>query len=49
MTNTNRKSICFAYFADGKFIGWYGGTFGPVSKIPNEPTEFLGTIKPEIQ
>ena len=35
MTNTNnKKSICFAYFADGKFIGWYGGTFGPVSKVP---------------
>lgn len=26
--------ICFAYFADGEFIGWYGGTFGPVSKSP---------------
>jgi len=29
-----KKSICFAYFADGKFIGWYGGTFGGVSKCP---------------
>jgi len=28
------KSVCFAYFADGKFIGWYGGTFGPVSDSP---------------
>lgn len=29
-----RNPICFAYFADGKFIGWYGGTFGPVSTCP---------------
>ena len=28
------KSVCFAYYADGKWIGWYGGTFGSVSDSP---------------
>jgi hypothetical protein len=29
-----KKTIAFAYYADNKFIGWYGGTFGPVSDVP---------------
>lgn len=28
------NSICFAYYADGKFIGWYGDTSGTVSSTP---------------
>lgn len=28
------KSICFAYYADGNFIGWYAGTFGGVRDYP---------------
>ncbi len=28
------KSICFAYFADGKFIGWYADTFGSIRECP---------------
>ena len=31
MKNT-QKSICLAYFADGKFIGWYSDTSGSVTK-----------------
>ena len=27
-------TVCFAYYADGKFIGWYGGTFGGLSNCP---------------
>lgn len=27
-------NICFAYYADDEFIGWYGGTFGGVSNVP---------------
>jgi len=33
------KNICFAYYADNQFIGWYGGTFGPVSNIPKVYTD----------
>lgn len=29
-----KKSICFAWYANNKFIGWWGGTFGTVSKSP---------------
>ncbi len=29
-TTTTRKNICFAYFADGKFIGWYADTAGSI-------------------
>jgi hypothetical protein len=28
------NSICFAYYMDGKWGGWYGGTFGSVSSVP---------------
>jgi hypothetical protein len=28
----SRKTICFAYFADNKFIGWYSDTFGTITK-----------------
>jgi hypothetical protein len=27
-----KKSVCFAYFGDGKFIGWYADTTGSVSQ-----------------
>ena len=27
-----RECICFAYFADGKFIGWYADSFGSIRK-----------------
>lgn len=29
-TTTKRKSVCFAYFADGKFIGWYADSWGSI-------------------
>lgn len=29
-TTTTQKTICFAYFADGKFIGWYADSFGSI-------------------
>jgi hypothetical protein len=44
-----RNCVCFAYFANGKFIGWYSDTFGTITK--NEPKiygyseEQLETIK----
>jgi hypothetical protein len=25
-----RKSVCFAYFGDGKFLGWYADTCGSI-------------------
>lgn len=28
------KNICFAYFVNDKFVGWYGDTFGTISKLP---------------
>lgn len=28
------RNITFAYFVDNKFIGWWGGTFGNISKCP---------------
>ena len=42
------KSICFAYFADGKWIGWYGGTFGGVSPNPKVYSD-LEHMRPVIQ
>ena len=45
----NKKAICFAYFCDGKFIGWYSDTFGTVTenrpKIYRYSSEMLETIK----
>ncbi len=29
-TTKTRKNICFAYFADGKFIGWYADSAGSI-------------------
>jgi len=34
------KSICLAYFADNKFLGWYGDSFGSISKIPKLYSDF---------
>lgn len=28
------KTVCFAYYIDGNFIGWYGDSFGRISNIP---------------
>lgn len=30
----SKKSHCYAYYADGKFIGWYADTFGSVRTCP---------------
>ena len=27
---TTRKSVCYAYYGDGKFLGWYADSFGSV-------------------
>lgn len=32
LTQTKRKTVCFAYFGDGKFLGWYADTCGSVRK-----------------
>ena len=37
-----KKSVCFAYYADGKWIGWHGGTFGGVSNSPKVYSSFEG-------
>lgn len=29
-----RKSVCFAYFGDNQFLGWYADTFGSVRTSP---------------
>lgn len=34
MKDLEGKCLAFAYYADGVFIGWYGDTFGSVSKTP---------------
>lgn len=41
------KSICFAYYADGKWIGWYGGTAGSVSSTPKVYSS-LESMRPVI-
>ena len=28
-----RKSVCYAYFGDGKFLGWYADTCGSIRSI----------------
>ena len=30
-----RKTVCFEYFADGNFLGWYSDSFGTITK--NQP------------
>jgi hypothetical protein len=39
------KNMCFAYYADDKWIGWYGDSFGTVSKYPKIYTHSLGQIE----
>lgn len=34
-----KKSICFAYFGDGKFLGWYGDTLGSIRE--NSPKVYI--------
>lgn len=29
-----KNSVCFAYYVDDVFVGWYGDTFGSVTKSP---------------
>jgi len=29
-----RNTLCFAYFGDGQFLGWYADTFGSIRKSP---------------
>lgn len=33
--NTMEKTVCLAYFVDGRFVGWYSDTFGSVT--PQSP------------
>lgn len=35
------KNICFAYFADNKFIGWYSDSFGTITE--NSPKIYTNT------
>ena len=30
----NNKNLCFAYYGDGLFLGWYADTFGSIRKYP---------------
>lgn len=30
----NNSTIGFAYFVDGKFVGWWGDTFGSITRSP---------------
>ena len=40
---TTRKSVCYAYYGDGKFLGWYADSFGSVR--PNSPKVYGDTEK----
>jgi len=35
-----KKSICFAYYANGEFLGWYGDTFGSITETPKIYSSF---------
>ena len=53
MTNSNQdksnKTIGFAYFGDGVFIGWYSDSFGTITsnrpKLYNYSTNQIATVK----
>lgn len=45
----DKKSFCFAYFADGKFIGWYADTSGSVRKNSPKLYSDLERMRPVIQ
>ena len=34
MKNKREKTICFAYFGDNEFLGWYADTFGSIRSSP---------------
>jgi hypothetical protein len=39
------KSICFAYYADGSFIGWYADSFGSVRPTPKIYSDSIKQIE----
>lgn len=45
----NHKTICFAYFGDGVFIGWYSDSFGTITsnrpKLYTYSTNQIATVK----
>lgn len=41
------KSYCFAYYANGEWVGWYGGTFAALSKSPKLYSNLDG-VRPVI-
>lgn len=41
-----RKTICFAYYGDGHFIGWYSDSFGSITK--NSP-KLYGESEEQIE
>ena len=45
---SKRECICFAYFADNKFLGWYSDTFGTITykspKIYGYSEDMIDTI-----
>lgn len=43
MTQVRERCICFAYFTDDQFIGWYGDSMGSVVK--NSPKIYPDTEK----
>src|ERR1035437_1522431 len=45
---TTRECVCFAYFVDDLFIGWYSDSFGTIGKQPKiygNSKEQLSTVK----
>jgi hypothetical protein len=40
------KCICFAYFGDGKFLGWYADSFGSIRK---DSPKIYGDSKEQIE
>jgi len=40
-STTKKQCVCFAYFGDGKFIGWYADSFGSVR--PQSPKIYTNT------
>lgn len=47
-TLTQQQSVCFAYFGDNKFLGWYSDTSGSISANSPKVYSYLDSMLPVI-
>ncbi len=48
-TQTAAQSVCFAYFGDGQFLGWYADTFGSIRPQSPKVYSSLESMRERIE